>query len=274
MPTPAELVHAIHDALTAFDALDAPVAPEQSTFVAHLHRLTNELQSIVAPMPQDEYALRRLIPRNGERLLQQTAALFGYARLLVERPDSFAGATLSTGQTTHMQIVYTHGKTLYDLLETILARAKAERLAQQTAPTDTVNLIPFLEDQRPILRYLIREEPMHVTLTAASQKTICAAIQRYHLAALLEHIVLVTTQDLQAHGHIRITSMLVEEMPMLQLLCTGIAADRATWQTLFSKNGRDAYLRRLRSYGGDIALLPEAGRGARFVIKLASSSAD
>lgn len=274
MPTPAELVTAIHDALTAFDTLDDPVAPEQATFIAHLHRLINELQSIVTPMPQGADALRRLIPRNGECLLQQTAALFGYARLLVEHPASFAGATLSTEQTTHMQMVYAHGKTLYDLLETILAQAKTERLAQQTTAATIIDLTSFLENQLPILRYLVRDEPLRMTLTASPQPTICATVQSYHLAALLEHIVLVTMQDLQAHGHIRITSRLVDETPMLQLLCTGIAADHATWQTLFSKNGRAAYLRRLRSYGGDIALLPEAGRGARFVIKLASSSAN
>jgi len=267
MPTPAELLSVIQTTLAKVQASDADFSPQQQPFVQHLARTTNELRAHIDPMPQTDMALRRLIPRVGDELTQRIAALFGYAKLLLDSPQSFDNATLTTQQASHLQTIYQHSKHLYDLVEAIQQAAHAERVANHKAPAEAISIGDFLKAQKPILTYLLRDKPIEISMRPDDA---LVEASPYHLAALLDHIVVTLADDMALQGALRINGRLSpdESVYTITLFCERLVADSDTWDTLFVKNGRHIYMRRLQEYGGHLKMSISAEDGVIFFLKL------
>ncbi|MEL6406487.1 MAG: hypothetical protein AAFR81_19110 [Chloroflexota bacterium] len=269
MPTPVELLSVIQTTLDDIQARDADFSAQQQPFVNHLVRTTSELHAKIDPIPQTDMALRRLIPRLGDELLQRIAALFGYARLLLDSPQSFDNATLTPQQASHLQTIYQHGKYLYDLVEAIQQSAHAERVENHKAPAEPIYVDNFMRSQQPILTYLLRDNPLELTIYKDD-----ALVQAspYHLAALFDHIVITLVDECDFEGKIHFGHIYTynPKSPVYRLYihCQDGTLDRSVWDTLFAKNGRDLYLRRLEQYGGKLEMALIKNRGVIFGLDL------
>lgn len=264
MPSPAELLQAITDEITPLLADDA-YQPQQITFIKHIQKTTSELLKATQPMPSSALALQRIIPTLGDSFLQQQAALFGYAKLLLDHPESFGGASLTSSQQYHMRRIYEFGQSLYELTEEIQKSALKERIQQQKAQAVRVELAPLLQAEIPILNYVVSKKPVQLTLNV---NPVAAITSPYHLSALLQHIVTVLSHELMAYGHIQIKSYRSIQSAVIDIFCTGIQLDTEEVDTLFSKNGRYLYPRRLQKDGGSLHFVRDVGRGASVQIHL------
>jgi len=264
MPLPSELLQSIETAID--DVLqDGGLNPQQQTFINHIQKTSAELSRAVLPIPQTEHALRRIIPTFGDSFIQQQVALFGYARLLLESPDSFGGAILSEYQQDKMQQIYQHGQALHQLTETIVESARAERLKNRRAQPEKLDLEAFFADESPILQYVIRNRPVELSI-AASPVTVVAV--SYHLAALIQHIVTVLAHELIETGHIKILTHKTTNSGRIDIFCTGIELNTDEIEILFQKNGRYLYPQRLEKMGGILHFQPDSGHSANIQIYL------
>ena len=266
MPLPAELLQEIEASIENI-ILDGNLNPQQLTFVQHIQKISGELSRAVSAIPQTEYALSRIIPGFGDSFLQQQVALFGYAKLLLEKPESFGDATLSEYQQDEAQRIYQHGQMVYQLTERIIASAKSERLNQHNAPSTDIALDDLLSDEIPVLEYFLRDVPVKMTVTPTPVKVSANA---YHLRALIQHIVTTFALELIEYGHIKISIQSNQQGASINIFGTGIQLTTSDLDILFKKNGRYLYPQRLKKQGGAIQFLREAGRGATIRLILPS----
>ena len=266
MPLPSELLQQI-EASVEHVLQDGNLNPQQLTFVHHIQKMAGELSLALSHIPQTEYALNRIIPGFGDSFLQQQVALFGYARLLLEKPESFGDAVLSEYQRDEIQRIYQHGQALYQLTEQIMASAQSERLEQHNALPDEIVLDALLSDEAPVLQYLLRDVPVQLSIEHGPVMVVANA---YHLRALIQHIVTTLALELIEYGRIKINTGKNHQDVSLNIFCTGIQLDAREIDILFKKNGRYLYPQRLEKEGGAIRFFRESGRGA--IIQLILSS--
>lgn len=264
MPRPFELLEAIEAAI--HDVLDdGGLNAQQLTFVQHIQKTNTELSRAVVAIPQTEHALRRILPAFGDSFLQQEVALFGYARLLLENPDSFGGAILSEYQQDKMQQIYQHGQALHQLSQKIVEDARTERIKQHRAQAKKLDLETFFTDETPILHYVLRNHPVELSITTSS---ITVFAVPYHLAALIQHIVTIISHDLIESGHIKILTKDNADSGIIDIFCTGIQLNAEEIDALFQKNGHYFYPQRLEQSGGKLRFERQIGRGASIQIHL------
>lgn len=266
MPLPSELLQEI-EASVEHVLQDSGLNPQQLTFLHHIQKMAGELSAAVSLIPQTEYALRRIIPGFGDSFLQQQVALFGYARLLLEKPESFGGAVLSEYQQDEVRRIYQHGQALYQLTEQIIASAQSERLKQHNAPPVDITLDTLLADEIPVLQYFLCDVPVKLSVEFAPITIFAGA---HHLRALIQHIVTTLARELIEYGHIKISIQGNQQKSFINIFCTGIQLDTTEIDILFKKNGRYLYPQRLEKDGGTIRFLREAGRGATIQLILSS----
>lgn len=261
MPFPAELIGKIQIAVDNVLA-DGQLNPQQQTFVNHIQKISTELTKAISPIPETEHALQRIIPSFGDSFLQQQAALFGYAKLLLEHPQSFEDAILSEYQQDQMRLIYQYGQRLYDLTEQIQQTALTERRKQHRAKPAPTDLSEFFAQEDPILRYFLRKHPIQLDIHA---EPIIVKIVPYHLAAFIQHIVSTMSSELiDEQGQIRIGAT----QQAIHIFCTEIELNTSEQESLFKKNGRYAYPQRFIQDGGTIHFLRNAEGGATIQLVL------
>lgn len=265
MPLPSELLQVIEESVDHV-LQDGRLNPQQLTFVHHIQKMAEELSTAVSPIPQTDYALRRIIPSFGDSFLQQQVALFGYARLLLEKPESFGGAVLSEYQEDQVKRIYQHGQTLYQITEQIIVSAKLERPEQHAIPSEKIDLATFFAREAPILHYFLRDVAVKLSINV-EPCTIHAS--DYHLSALIQHIVTTLALELIEYGHIKISKQPGQQESLINIFCTGIQLDATEIDILFKKNGRYLYTQRLQQDGATVRFLRESGRGATIQLALA-----
>jgi len=265
MPHPAQFLHIIWQTITSVRA-SGGFQPQQQTFVDHIHRTTDHLKQALDPIPDSDIALRRIIPTFGDSLLQKEIALFGYARLLLDSPASFDGASLTATQASAMQTIFDVGQALYQQTEKIRQEAATERRQQHRAAPQAINLSQFLEMQHPILAYWLRDEPLQLSLMMAPTPDVMAA--SYHLAAFIEHIIRTLSQELLEYGHIKVSTVYDGSYGAIHIFATGITLDASEQEVLFKKEGRSLYLQRFLADGGAFAFSHDRGRGATIILRL------
>ncbi|GAB5494819.1 MAG: hypothetical protein Phog2KO_50340 [Phototrophicaceae bacterium] len=263
MPFPSELVREIQIAVNNVLA-DNALNPQQQTFVAHIHKINDEIAKVVQAIPKTEHAHKRIIPSFGDTFLQQQVALFGYAKLLLESPQSFEGAILSEYQQDQMQIIYQYGQQLYELTEQIQKTAFAERRQQYSAEAENINLADFFTEEAPILRYYLRKKPIQLNIDS---EPIQVKVRPYHLSAFIQHIVSIIAEELIESGTINIQT----QGNQIEIFCDGIDLNQSEQDTLFKKNGRYAYPQRFIQNGGIIYLETHQEYGASIYLGLSSA---
>lgn len=265
MPLPSELLQGIERSVERVLA-DGGLNPQQLTFVHHIQKMAEELSTAISPIPQTDYALHRIIPSFGDSFLQQEVALFGYARLLLEKPESFGGAVLSEYQQDEVRRIYQQGQALYQITEQIITNAKTERPKQHVTPPEKINLVDFFERETPILQYYLRNHPVKLSIDIEPAQV---RASDYHFRALIQHIVTTLALEFIEYGHIKISTQAFHQENHINIFCTGIQLGATEIDILFKKNGRYAYTKRLQQDGGTIRFLREPGRGAIIQLVLA-----
>ncbi|MEL6527423.1 MAG: hypothetical protein AAFQ07_17105, partial [Chloroflexota bacterium] len=97
-----------------------------------------------------------------------------------------------------------------------------------------------------------------------------------HLAALFDHLITVLADECGMQGEITfpVLGFVSPFKPKsstyyrLVILCADSSLDQSVWDTLFAKNGRDLYLRRLEQYGGKLEMALIKNRGVIFGLDL------
>lgn len=243
--------------------------PQQQTFLRHIHQTAQELHTIVRDIPPTEYALRAIIPSLGKRFVQPQTVIFGYAKMLMEQPDSFGGAVLSEWQHEHVIAIYEKGVALAQFTEKIKQTASDEQQKQQNASAAIFDLNMHIWQNIPVYRYWLRDKAVKVTaeFPQGLPPVLC---NPYHIAAIAQHIVLTMATELIEYGKIRISAALREDSQavVLNFFCTGIQLNEAEQHILFQKQGRYIYRERLSSQQGTLHFSREAGIGATLHIDL------
>lgn len=259
MPTPHDLLHHIRMELDSILEQPTILNAQQLTFVQHIHTISDAQHKQFEPMPSSAYALQRIIPTMSESLLQQQSALFGYAKLLLEHPESFDGVAFPDVHRAHIERISHLGQQLYHLTEHIQQSALTERQTQQNRSAVHFDVATLLEDEMPVLRYFLRDKAIQLSNHSTSL-AVCAS--PYHLSAFIQHIILTVADELIEYGHIQLKT----DRQALHIFCTGIQLTQADIDTLFTKQGRYVYPRRFEKEGGTITFAREQGRGSSIIL--------
>lgn len=262
MDKPATL---LTDILRAADSALAEdtLNEQQRTFMQHIRHTTQQLHAMIADIPAMDYALRRIMPTLGDAFEQPQSTLFGYAKMLMEQPESFGGALLSEFQREQATIIYDRGIALAQLTGRLRSEAFEERQQQRTASPINFDLNMLIWQQVPVYRYWIRHEAVTLTVTFPTglPPVYC---NPYHIAEIVQHIVVTMARDLVEQGQIRLSAVLsADGMALeLQIFCTGIRLLADDLDNLFQKNGRHVYRDRLADQSGSLHITREPGVGA------------
>lgn len=248
MPHPSQHVQAIERALA--NLKDTVVFnPQQEIFINHIRKIASELKQAVDPIPQTLEALYRIVPTFGDSFLQQQIALFGYARLLLESPESFGDVELKGYHREQVEQIYKEGQALYKLTERICHEALAEHRRQHTARPEPVNLQRLLQSQHEILNYFLRNTSVELVVDVDD---VIVQAARYHLAALLQHIIVTLSEELIRNGNITITSRQTNTEAAIIVSCLAMQLTQETIDIIFKKNGRYIYARRFAKDDGSL----------------------
>lgn len=254
MPFPSELVREIQIAVDNV-LQDAGLNPQQQTFVTYIQKISTELSHTVQDIPPNESALRRIIPSLGDSFLQQQAALFGYAKLLLEHPQSFDDKLLSEYQQDQMRLIYQYGQNLYELTEEIQKAALDERRQQHNTIAVRTDLRVFFNQEESTLHYFLRNHAVKLSIIPSPS---IVTIVPYHLAAFIQHIVITISHELIESGQIKINN----QQNIVDIFGTGLVLDTSQQDILFKKDGRYAYPQRFIQAGGSIHFLRDSEYGA------------
>lgn len=250
MPSPLEYLQAIARAIDNVQR-DSDLNEQQQTFVNHIQKIASELQRAIEPIPPTELALITILPSFGDAFLQQQAALFGYAKMLLDHPQSFDDAILSEYQRDQMQIVYQQGQALHTLTNQIYKTAHSERKTQHQATPQIINVLVFLIEQIPILNYYCA----HLAYTGTHDSSDMLALATpYHLAAFIQHIIRVLAQDIDGVEQIEIGIEAIEETIAIVINSIDSTLTDEDYKTIFVTQGRYLYQQRFQKEGGRIQI--------------------
>ncbi|MDQ7034292.1 MAG: hypothetical protein Q9P01_05495 [Anaerolineae bacterium] len=243
--------------------------PQQQTFLQHIHQTAQELHTIARDIPPTDYALHAIIPMLGDSFTQPQTVIFGYAKMLMEEPDSFGGAVLNSWQHEQVMTVYERGIALAQLTEKVTQDAFHEQQKQHNASPIIFDLNMHIWQNIPVYRYWLRDKAVKISANFPQglPPVLC---NPYHIAAIAQHIVLTMATELIEYGNIQISGTLREDSQavMLNFFCTGIQLNDNVQYILFDKQGRYMYRERIISQRGTLHFSHEVGIGATVHIDL------
>lgn len=225
------------------------LSPQQATFVQHIARTAQHLQAQLAVVPATEYALQTLLPILGEDFSKPLFALFGYAKLLTDSPQSFDHAPLSADQRQRLVAIFEQGRSLAQWVEQLPDSLIQQRLHQRRAPASPHNLNDLLVEMLSVCRYLLRERPIRLSLSLP-EALVWAQVNAYHVRELVRHVCLTTSLELIEQGELRLSLQSTPEQAQLSLNADQLVWDNDALIRLFMRNGRDTYTAYLTRYGG------------------------
>jgi hypothetical protein len=242
---------------------DTSLTPQQQTFIQHMHRTAHTLHDTARQIPATAVALRQILPVLGDSFLQPQQALVGYAKMLIDHPESFDGAALSASQRQALMRIHDESVSLYRLTERLRDEAFSERAEQRSAPPLDFDLNMLIWQHVPVYRYWLREEAVTVTVDFPAGLPPVHG-QPYHIAELVRHLVITMGRDLIEYGNIDLSALHLpeKERVRLRIFCTGVQLLPDELETLFQKNGRHIYRQRIEQQQITLDILREPGVGA------------
>ncbi len=265
----------MNDLTTALNALAvpaqalaaAPLSEAQQPFAKHILNLLGSLQAMADGLPEGDDALTAVLPVWGNKFQQGLVALYSYARLLLERPDSFNGQSLHESVRPHAQLLYEAGQALATRCDTLMQQSQEVRSAARTQSPAPFDLAQHLADQLLLYRYFLKDRSVQVRYTPATGPRIIYARQ-YHVSELLRHIVVTLGTEIVEYGTV---TLHLEDEPSciaVYVTCTGVQLSPAELTTLFSKNGRHTYREQLDADEGYLTFLRQTGVSGTIVVHL------
>lgn len=252
-------------------AQDQSLNPQQTLFVTHIEKTTDRLLQQIESLPDTAYAELQVLPVLGEQFLQPLVAVYGYAKLLLDSPQSFNGAVVTGENRASLEAIFSTGRALEQRVESLSQQAFQHRLDERKAPPQPLDLQEFIAENLPIYRYWIRDCAVQIQHTqghnSAHQHTFVVA-QPYHLNALFQHIVSVMAREWVEYGVIRISTETMDKFAEISIFCTGVQIADHEMNEMFHKDGRTVYLQQLQKMGGEIETRVQAGVGSAIIVRL------
>ncbi|QPC82309.1 hypothetical protein G4Y79_21915 [Phototrophicus methaneseepsis] len=266
---PAHHLAAIHAAATALLMHAEPLDAQQRTFIEHIARTSAQLETLVAGLPPTEAAWQQVIPVLGETFSKPQAALFGYARMLLEHPAQFGSAPPTEWQQAQLETIYQHGIALAQTTETLKQNAFAARQARRQQPAAAFDLVSLLWQQAPLYQFWLKPYPvrLHFGLDAMLPP---AYGRPYHVDELIRHTLVTMASELVEYGDLRlgVEADMIQKHVSVSIFCTGIQLTSQEIATLYQKQGRHLYEKHLQEDGGSLDYQREAGHGASVIVHL------
>lgn len=225
------------DTLAHTDAWTA----QQEPFLAHMRKTCAYLMTQTADLPSEETQLYALTAVFDEAFFKQLSVVYGYAKLLLESPQSFEGAQVSPAQRALLQDVFGYGMALAKWLSELPAAAQAWRQQARVKPAATHDLAQVLARQLPLLGYVARGCALHPKLEEGAR----AVFRPYHLEAFVLYVVRAMADALREAAH---------PAPDIFVICAPIAQGAQVTlecpaaldlDALFARHGGAHYLRAL-----------------------------
>lgn len=264
MNTIASLLNDIHTA--AQSLLAEPLSPQQRPFARHILNTAARLFALVEAMPSGDEALRAILPVLGKDFSQPQSALYGYARMLLESPSTFEAAP-DEQQQLWLNLIYERALEVSRLTEFTRTTAAAERIAQRRVPVQAVDYPALVRQHLPIWQFWLKSDPVRLVDTLPKYLPPVKA-QPYHLAGLIEHILLTLVKELMEHGEIHLLARSAEKFVEAGIACSGIQLLPDDMAQLFEKQGRHIYHEQLLRYGGRVRVQRIPGKGAALWVVL------
>lgn len=266
-----QMTHNIHDMLNLMLShlltIDQDgLTQQQQTFIDHIKKTLQSLINLLDGLPAQEYAYIQVIPILGDQFVQPLVAIYGYAKLLMDSPSSFADATITTEQYDCLSIVYQHGRELEAYAQSLEQQAFDYRLQARKQAIESVDLVRLIRDNIPLFRYWIRHTSIEILANINSDPLIAQA-QSYHLTALIQHIITVIATEIMEVGQIQITIRKMYRVE-LHILCTGLRLEDSHLQTLLQKDGRDLYYKQLQKMNGNISVQGYPQNQSAIIVRL------
>lgn len=243
MQKPRDILNTIEYAVSTVLATDA-LNEQQRTFLNHIHNTAKQLSILFAAIPSTEYALQRIMPTLGDSYEQQLSVIYGYAKMLIEHPASFDDAALTEIQKPHVQAIFDGGIVLAQQYNQLKDAAFDERKAQHKGDAERFDLNMVIWQHVPVLRYFIQNDAVKLNVQLP-QGLPPVHVNHYHLIEIIQHIATVIANDLMAFGKLTLTASYADDIVTLQFLAEGLRLSDEVRNTLFAKDGRNAYKKRL-----------------------------
>jgi signal transduction histidine kinase len=264
---------AFHTALDDTDqaaqrVLEDPALDEGRRVIArHVAATSDHLRAQVADLPPDDRAWLLILPALGEPFRAALQALQGYAALLASPAGAFARPPAGGATEDALDQLHQAALAVVAAVTRIQAAASALRVAERDRPPGFFDLSAMIRENGPVWRFWLRDQPVRLEVSPGEDLPPIWG-SAYHLAALVQHLVLTTAIELIAYGTIRIQAGVTDGGVALRVFCTGIRLTQAELATLFEQEYRHLYLERLASLGGQLQLERRRGTGSTFVITL------
>jgi len=237
---------------------DTNLSAQQKIFVNHIQRTTHNLLITFQHLPHSRDAHYHILPTFGDDLIQQVISIYGYAKLLLESPESFDGRIISDAQRPILEFIYDTGRDLQTYIENVIQQAHQYRRKARQHPVQSIDLITTLQNNLPIYTFWASQYKTDIRLEVDTQTATIQA-QPYHFSALIEHIFTTVARDLVTQST-AITLYIKTNQTQVQLW---IDVDHISFtddhlRTLFQKDGRHIYLNQLQAMNTKVTIHPQS----------------
>ncbi len=246
-------------------------APQQA-FTQHIANLYQRLAQQLAEAPGSQAAALAVIPALGDPFYQQLTAAYGYARLLLESPASFQGAALPDELVPAATHLYEQGMALAQRWDALRAQAAQARVTARRQPAQSFDAAALIQEMQPIYQFLLAKRPVRVIGDAPPTAPVYA--RQYHIAELLNHLVLTTASELMEYGTIRLALRDEPRCVALAVECSGLGLTPDEMAVLFEKNGRHVYREQLDVDEGYMTFHREPGVRGTLLVHIPKAKAD
>jgi len=250
----------LHEVLRHIQSIDSSrLNNQQLTFVQHIEKTTRTLlDGQLQYLPTSEYAHIHILPTLGDSLIQPIVAVYGYAKLLLDSPASFDGATIPEAQRPQLDFIYQTGRALQAYIETIIDQAHHYRLTARQAPPHNLDVRQFIVKHRGIYDYWLRQQNAGLKLFI-DDSTYFIHATPYHLNALLQHCIVTPITEFATDSNgVFLYLQASDDSVQIIIRFSDIQLHQSQMQTLFQKDGRNHYLKQLQTMHGQIMVSPQS----------------
>lgn len=250
---------ALHHIITQAQHIDVPeLEVQQSLFIQHIENTANTLQNQLNDLPNTQLAHINILPPMSQHLIKSIVAVYGYAKLLLDSPESFNGATIAPHQRSYLGEIYTTGRELHHYLDPLEQQAFDYREKARMQPLQAINLEQLIETHIDIYRFWVQQSNIQIS-TLFENDSVLIQAKPYHLSELIQHILVTSGRDIFTDsGQIELYIKSTIQQVQLWIDCLELELNDDDLQTLFQKDGRQIYLKQLSDVKGTVHIHPQS----------------
>jgi signal transduction histidine kinase len=245
-----------------------PLELTQQPIAQYIHQSVTQFARLMATIPPGERALRELVPLVSDDLLTPLTPVRGYALMLREYPAPFGMDTVAQPLIETTTVLHDGALQLQQQLDLVKNEALAQRQMERSQPPQIFNLPALLRDYLPIWQYRLTD--VAVQLVDELPETLYVFAQTYHIAGIVQHVVLTMARELMTSGQIclragrHVNGTHVE----VGIFGTGLQLREIDYDTLFKQQGRHIYRQQIARQGGVVRTARATDAGSSLFISL------